>query len=169
MKVNLSYENTASEVEVDKNNDGTYLVKVNDKEYEVDARLISSRVCSLIIDNSSYDVFTFQGEDENRYLLKGVEYRVKVLDRNKKRVKGKSGGMAEGEDLIKSPMPGKIVKILVKEGDIVDPKTGIIVVEAMKMENELKTNIGGKVSKVMVEEGDTVEGGQSLILLVSKD
>ena len=169
MKVNLSYNNSVTEVEVDKNKEGNYLVKLNDKEFNVDARLISSRVCSMIINNSSYDIFMFSGEDEDRYLLKGEEYRIKIEDKNKRRAKGKAGGAAEGEEIIKSPMPGKIVNILVNEGDIVEPNSGVIVVEAMKMENELKSNTGGKVAKVMVEEGQAVEGGEKLLLLVSED
>src|SRR5688500_533524 len=78
-------------------------------------------------------------------------------------MRGGSGGADEG--LITSPMPGKVVKILVKEGDNVSQGAPVIVVEAMKMENELLATKTGVVQKVYVALGDTVEGGARLIAL----
>jgi glutaconyl-CoA/methylmalonyl-CoA decarboxylase subunit gamma len=78
-------------------------------------------------------------------------------------MRGGGGGADEG--LITSPMPGKVVKILVKEGDSVTQGAPIIVVEAMKMENELLATKTGVVQKVYVSLGDTVEGGARLIAL----
>jgi biotin carboxyl carrier protein len=78
-------------------------------------------------------------------------------------MRGGSGGADEG--LITSPMPGKVVKILVKEGDNVSQGAPVIVVEAMKMENELLATKTGVVQKVYVALGDAVEGGARLIAL----
>ena len=69
---------------------------------------------------------------------------------------------ASGPTAVKSPMPGKVVKVLVKPGDAVTSGQGIVVVEAMKMENELKAPRDGKVKAVSAKEGQTVEGGQTL-------
>ncbi|HEY2744162.1 MAG TPA: biotin/lipoyl-containing protein, partial [Polyangia bacterium] len=66
---------------------------------------------------------------------------------------------------IQSPMPGKIVKVLVAVGDEVKSGQGVVVVEAMKMENELKSPKDGKVKAVAVKEGQPVEAGQTLVTL----
>jgi oxaloacetate decarboxylase alpha subunit len=71
----------------------------------------------------------------------------------------------EGPQRVMSPMPGKIVKLLVKPGDKVQPRQAIVVVEAMKMENELRARAAGTVSEVRVTEGTSVEAGAILVIL----
>jgi biotin carboxyl carrier protein len=70
---------------------------------------------------------------------------------------------AAGEGLVRSPMPGRVLKVLVKEGDEVEAGTPLVVVEAMKMENELAAARTGKVARVFVAAGATVEGGAKLV------
>jgi biotin carboxyl carrier protein len=70
-----------------------------------------------------------------------------------------------GPTAVRSPMPGKVVKVLVKVGDEVKSGQGVVVVEAMKMENELKAPRDGKIKQVSAEEGRTVESGQTLALI----
>ena len=70
-----------------------------------------------------------------------------------------------GPQRVTAPMPGKIVKLLVKPGDKVQPRQGLIVVEAMKMENELRARAAGTVSEVRVTEGASVEAGAILVIL----
>ena len=71
--------------------------------------------------------------------------------------------MTRGDGVITSPMPGKVVKLLVAEGDEVEAGAPIVVVEAMKMENELSAPKAGTVQKLHVAQGDTVEGGARLV------
>jgi biotin carboxyl carrier protein len=78
---------------------------------------------------------------------------------------GKGAAAAEGPQRVTSPMPGKIVKVLVKPGDRVDARQGLVVVEAMKMENELRARAGGTVTEVRVTEGSSVEAGAILVVL----
>lgn len=75
----------------------------------------------------------------------------------------KSGGLMGGDAALKSGMPGKIVKVFVKEGDEVKAGTPLLVMEAMKMENEMKASADVKISKVHVKPGDTIESGATLI------
>jgi biotin carboxyl carrier protein len=70
-----------------------------------------------------------------------------------------------GPAAVQSPMPGKVVKILIGVGDEVKAGQGVVVVEAMKMENELKTTRDGKIKSIAVKEGQAVEAGQSLVVL----
>lgn len=74
-----------------------------------------------------------------------------------------AGGASASGGLLASPMPGKIVKVLVKEGDAVIEGQTLLVMEAMKMQNELKSPSAGAVAKLYVEEGATVETGAKLI------
>ena len=71
-------------------------------------------------------------------------------------------------DTIKSPMPGKVVKVLVSKGDRVEKGQTVVVLSAMKMESEYKAGCDGIVSKVAVKEGDTVDGNQ-LMVIIGKD
>jgi len=75
----------------------------------------------------------------------------------------KSGGMAGGQDALRSGMPGKITKVFVKEGDEVAAGTPLLVMEAMKMENEMKASGDVKITKLHVKPGDAVEAGATLI------
>jgi biotin carboxyl carrier protein len=74
-------------------------------------------------------------------------------------------GAGDGEQRVLAPMPGKIVKVLVAVGDTVTPRQGLVVVEAMKMENELTTTRAGTVTTVSVSEGDSVEAGRLLVVV----
>jgi biotin carboxyl carrier protein len=72
---------------------------------------------------------------------------------------------AAGENVVTAPMPGKVLRILVREGDEVKAGQGLLVLEAMKMENEIPSPRDGVVKKILVKEGDTVDTGQPLIEL----
>ncbi len=74
-----------------------------------------------------------------------------------------------GSETIATSMPGKIVTLLVAVGDVVEPGQGIVVVEAMKMENELKASRAGTVSAIHVEPGQAVEGGTTLVEIAPPD
>jgi biotin carboxyl carrier protein len=77
----------------------------------------------------------------------------------------KSPTAAAGERVIKSPMPGRVVKVLVAKGDAVEVGQGLVVLEAMKMENEVRARAAGTVLEVHVKQGSTVEGNAKLVTL----
>jgi biotin carboxyl carrier protein len=88
--------------------------------------------------------------------------------RGRRRPSPRGGGGAAGSagpDAIVSPMPGRIVKVLVKPGDLVEPRQGLVVVEAMKMENEVRAAGPGTVTDVRVTEGMSVEAGAVLVVV----
>lgn len=96
--------------------------------------------------------------------LNNVSIPLKLVDARRKLAQAAVGTRAQatGPAAVKSPMPGKVVKVLVKPGDEVKSGQGVVVVEAMKMENELKTPRDGKIKDVKVSEGQAVESGQTL-------
>jgi len=96
----------------------------------------------------------------------GHRFDVQVLDERARAVRAAGGGATQGAGTLKAPMPGLVVRVLVAEGDPVEAGRGMVVVEAMKMENELKAGGSGTVRKVHVKPGDRVEKGSPLVEVV---
>ena len=118
-------------------------------------------VYGVLLDGRSYDAFV---EDTVTGLVVTIEgYRFEIEVRDPRRWSRKTGG-AGGDSVqsILSPMPGKVVRVLAAAGDEVVPGQGIVVVEAMKMQNELKSNRTGRVLSVHAKEGATVSAGELL-------
>jgi biotin carboxyl carrier protein len=103
-----------------------------------------------------------------RAMLYEGAYEFALVDPRRALLSG-AGGAGAGGGLLSSPMPGKIVKLLVKPGDLVQEGQTLLVMEAMKMQNELKTNTTGTVTIIHVQEGATVETGAALITVVAPD
>lgn len=141
-----------------------YRLIINGKEKLVDAHRTEACVYSIIIDGKSYEVdISFNG-DEFVVNIDGETYKINVIDERRKILKKiASPARVSGVQIITAPMPGRIVKILKNAGDRVEKNQGVIIVEAMKMENELKVNNSGVVKTIYVKEGDTVEAGQKLV------
>ena len=99
-------------------------------------------------------------------LLRHSVFQVEVLDERRSRMRSVAGRLTTtGPQIVVAPMPGKVVRILVKAGDEVKEGQGLLVVEAMKMENELKAAKAGRVKQVAVLEGVAVEGGAVLCVV----
>ena len=116
---------------------------------------LAGRVFDLVLGGELPDVEAFASG--HRATLKVETARM----RDAGKVRGGDGDGSSGT--VKSPMPGKVVKVLVQEGDSVEVGTPVVVVEAMKMENELAAERSGTVQKIHVEPGDAVEGGARLV------
>ncbi|HVU01115.1 MAG TPA: biotin/lipoyl-containing protein [Polyangiaceae bacterium] len=116
---------------------------------------VDGRVLDLVVDGDAPNVAVFAAGRRINATVESAHQRAQAGVRQGK------GGASAG--LIVSPMPGKVVKILVAEGDAVEPGKPLIVVEAMKMENELVAEAAGVVKKVYVQTGDAVEGGAKLV------
>jgi biotin carboxyl carrier protein len=97
--------------------------------------------------------------------IDGVPVEVSINQMRRTGATAASHPSGEGPQRVTAPMPGKIVKLLVKPGDKVQPRQGVVVVEAMKMENELRARAAGTVSEVRVREGASVEAGAILVIL----
>ena len=98
-------------------------------------------------------------------VLRGLSYEVAVVDPKRLRSGESAGAHQAGAAEIVSPMPGKIVRVLVRAGDKVEAGAGIIVVEAMKMQNEMKAPKAGSVVSINAEEGATVNAGDVLAVV----
>lgn len=143
--------------------DHGYVIVLGERTYHIDYRSESgSPTRSMIVDGLAYEAATFQDKDSWDVFISGDAYRVKVMDALWAQAEVGAGD-AGGAEVVRSPMPGGVVKILVAEGDTVTPGQPVIVVEAMKMQNELTATHGGRVSGIHVSEGDTVEEDAPLL------
>jgi acetyl/propionyl-CoA carboxylase alpha subunit len=116
---------------------------------------------SVLLDGASYDVFVEEAPGVLIVAIDGARFEIEVRD--PRRWPRKSAG--RGGDAVQSlvsPMPGKVVRVLVAAGDAVEAGQGIVVVEAMKMQNELKAARAGTVLTVPAQEGATVGAGELL-------
>ena len=132
----------------------------------VDVREVEPGVFSVIRDGRSYELRAVSVADEGVYdvIVDGREFRLEVRDpREFSRRSGSAFG--SGRQNVNAAMPGKVVRVLVKDGDEVEAGQGLVVVEAMKMQNEMKASKPGRVLKVHVKDGDTVGAGQALVVI----
>jgi biotin carboxyl carrier protein len=118
---------------------------------------VDGRMFDMVLDGEAPKLGVFASGRRPAVLVESAHQRAAAS------VRKALGGDAGGN--VVSPMPGKVVKVLVKEGEPVEPGRPLVVVEAMKMENELVAEIAGTVQKVFVQPGDAVEGGARLVAI----
>lgn len=141
-------------------------IRVGDRLLTVDFESVSGQpVFSLILDGKSYESFVYQGEEDWDVLLRGRQYQVKVEDEREKRLKAAGGGgVAEGGEFhLKAPMPGLVVAVLVEEGQAIQKGQVMLILESMKMQNELKAPRDGTIGRIRVKAGESVEQKQALL------
>jgi biotin carboxyl carrier protein len=153
-------------VEIEEIGKSLYRVAVGGNEFLVDGEKTGFSNYSLIVDNRSFEVDVDVSEDEYRVLVDGRSYHLWLVDERRMRLGGlQSGIQLEGRQEVSVPMPGKIVAVLVGEGDRVEKGQGLVIVEAMKMENEVRSPIVGEVKEIRVKPGETVEAGAVLLVV----
>ena len=145
---------------------GRYRLALGDEVWEVDARLTAQGIYSLLIDGVSYvadvtdregacvvdvldETYVIQVEEETRYVI---------------RTKGGAAG-AHAHQVLVAPLPGKITHVAVTVGDTVAAGDTLLVIEAMKMENEFKAGTAGTIAEVRVQPGQAVNGGDVLVVI----
>ena len=154
------------EVLVEHRGDGVYLVTLDGVRHQLDALSLPHGAVSMLIDGDSHAVEFEEKSDEVAVMLKGQVTTVDIVDERRARLREATAKFTvEGKQAIDSPMPGKVVKVFVKVGDAVAEGQSVVVVEAMKMENELKAPKAGKVTEVTAVEGSTVESGARLVVI----
>ena len=153
-------------VEIEELGRSGYRVSVDGHEFLVDGKKTGRTNYSLIVDNRSFEIEVDHTEDEYRVLVDGRNYHVNLVDERRVRVGGaQSAVQLQGRQKVSVPMPGKIIAVLVAEGDSVERGQGLAIVEAMKMENEVRSPIAGEVKEIKVKAGETVEGGAVLVIV----
>lgn len=160
-----------------------YFVRVGERGFEVDlgaegicvdgthiaadlSHVPDTLLTNLLLDGRSFRILAEPGDGAGWTLhLRGRRYEVEAVDERTHAVREMTGGAAKegGARPIRAPMPGLVVRVEVKEGDRVEAGQGVVIVEAMKMENELRADATALVARVHIRAGQTVEKGQLLI------
>ncbi len=158
-------------------NDHEYLVELVDdhhvlvdgKLYEIDFIQVGSQpVYSLLVDGVSIDAHVYQEDATWQVSFQGRMYSAMVEDEREKRLRTSLGGAAEdqGEFHLKAPMPGLVVAVPVQVGQVVQKGDVLVILESMKMQNELKSPRSGTVMRIRVSSGDRVEKKDTLLSVV---
>ena len=166
----MSYVATIGErevmVTVEELGGANYKVAIDGVEHVVDAHQVASQLWSVLYRGASFVVDVTQlPTEEYEVLIQGDCHKFSLMNEQRRAMIRAGGKGSAGKAMLTCPMPGKVVKLLVGEGQEVEAGQGVIVVEAMKMENELKSAVAGKVKEIFVEEGQVVESGAKLLLV----
>jgi biotin carboxyl carrier protein len=145
-------------------------VILNGRSIEIDSgqlaavKQVEPGVYSVLVDGASYEIRVSGAKDGLRASVGGLAFTVEVRDpRDTSRASATS--ISSGRQKISAPMPGKVIRLLVNVGDSVETGQGLIVVEAMKMQNEMKAARAGRVAEISVRAGETVSAGDTLMIL----
>ena len=145
---------------------GSFQIELGGKKFDADLRQVGPASFSIVIGNRSFDLDVVREGDDVVVSSRGGVTRLTLEDARRRlmRAGGKTREVS-GRVQMRAMMPGRVVSLLVKAGDEVAANQGVIVVEAMKMENELKSPKAGKVTEVKVVAGQTVEKGELLVVI----
>lgn len=153
-------------IEVEALGQGRYAVTLDGHRYDLDSLVLPHGAVSILVENNSYNVDFEEKGDVVTVLLRSAMARFDIADERRLRLRAAATAFqVEGTQVVTAPMPGKIVKVMVAVGEAVKEGQGLVVVEAMKMENELKAPKAGTVVKVLATEGSAVENGASLVVI----
>ena len=143
-----------------------YECTVDGEPFSIDVAMTARDVLSIIHEGRHYEAkreYSLMGET---HVIVGSErFAAEVRDPRSLRSRRAAAGGEAGPSKITAPMPGKVVRILAAEGDEVEAGQGVVVVEAMKMQNEIKTTKKGKVTKIAVKEASAVNAGDLLAIV----
>lgn len=152
--------------EIEINGEGE--ITINGDRQEVDFMSVAEQsVYSLILDGSSYEASVYPGDTEIEVQMRGMLYHVSVEDERQMRLRQTTRDSAadKGEYFLKAPMPGLVVAIPVREDQDVLAGENLVILESMKMQNELKAPRDGRITRLRVAAGDNVDQNQVLLIL----
>lgn len=157
-----------AQVELISKEDNLVRIKIDDKIYDLDVVMPENGVCSILHDSKSFNAEYKRDENGKNYLVNTQfhSFPVEIIDSQAKYLRTrKKDDTDEGQDRIFSPMPGKVVKVLVQKGQKMTSGDPVIVIEAMKMQSEYKVKRDCVIKDILVAEGDTIDGNQTLVTL----
>jgi biotin carboxyl carrier protein len=144
---------------------GALQARLDGAPIDVDVVVVGSQL-SVRVNGQVVDLTTEGTPPEIGAVASGHRSYVRVeSERMRSAEQAKKATVTGGDKTVKSPMPGRVVKVLIAKGDVVEVGQGLLVLEAMKMENEVRARIAGTVAEVHVAPGATVEGNAKLVTL----
>ena len=145
--------------------DDLYAVTIDGRSVTVDARIVEESVCSFIVDGSCYEVHFSRDRDVYTLLIGGEHYAVAARNRRVRAAFSAGARLLTGRQVVQAPMPGRVVRVLVEPGSAVKAGDPLLVLEAMKMENQLRSPVDGVVAELDVVAGQVVATGDKLAVV----
>jgi len=155
--VEVAFERTATGI----------AAKIGDRTYSLDVSAVKPGVYLLNWGTRSIEVAVLSIGDMFSVSIEGHRIPVEILDGRRMLQRTIRSSDRGGASEMRSPMPGKIIRILTTEGAEVAAGQGIVVMEAMKMQNEIKSSMAGRIQKIAVAEGETVQSGALIAIVES--
>ncbi len=166
MSIEIKLDKRIASVEILKQFENLLEIKVDEKVYQIDLMHNDEGIFSILANGRSFNIELVPQTKAKHYTAYTLydTYEVEVIDAESRYRRNRSTStQLASENNITSPMPGKVVKIPVIQGDLVKKGDTVITISAMKMESEYKSPIDGTVVKINVSEGSTVDANQVLI------
>jgi biotin carboxyl carrier protein len=165
VKLSSSSEGKTHVIELERDG-AAWRVTLDGRPVAVDAAEIAPNTLSILLDGQSFEINMTPSPDGKLKLQTGSrEFTAEVADPRAWSGRRHGSVEAEGRQQIVAPMPGKVVRLLVREGDRVEASQGLLVVEAMKMQNEIRSPKSGTVERVLTKEGQPVNAGDVLCVV----
>ncbi len=164
MKLNAELNNKNYEISLTQNGENVS-AEIDGRLYELEAHAVEPNVYLLKHENKIYQVFVAPNKTANEPFqvnVGGNDFEIKLIDPKRMRGAASANADADGAAEIKTAMPGKVVRILATQGAEIKAGDSVLVVEAMKMQNEMKAPKDGTVKEIRVAEGATVNAGDVL-------
>jgi biotin carboxyl carrier protein len=137
---------------------------LNGEELDADVAEIAPQTLSILIRGESHEIRVARSSEGQLTIQTGLrEFTAEVIDQRSWRGRRLGHVEMEGRQQITAPMAGKVVRVLVKFGEKVEVGQGLMVVEAMKMQNEIRSTKSGTVERLLAEEGQAVNAGETLV------
>ena len=163
MKYNVRIAGKTRVVELGQQN-GAWKISLDGNALDANAVEVAPNTFSVLLNGESHQIRIAPRSDGSLTLHTGLaEYQAEVNDLRAWRGRRHGALEAEGSQQVAAPMPGKVVRLLVKQGDTVEVGQGLLVVEAMKMQNEIRSPKSGKVERLFAQEGQAVNAGEVLL------
>ena len=170
MILEINIDNRSAEVELLKKENNKTKLSIDGKQYDVDIVAIEPGVYSILLNDKSYNIELKHRDNSKNYSVivdtLYNSYNIEIVDAESKYKKNRQKDDIDDENVtLSTPIPGKVVKILVKVGEHLKAGETAIIVEAMKMQSEYKVKKDRVVKEILVKEGDAVQGNQPLIIV----
>lgn len=168
MSYQVRLNDRIAEVELLARDGSMVSVAIDGNEYAADVIMVEQGVYSILLDNKSYNVELFPGEEPRTYSVttKQDVFEAEIIDAEARyRINRSKGLSSDSDKILLSPMPGKVVKVLVTLGDTVVQGQPLVIVSAMKMESEFRAKVDGIVTEVRVKDGEIVEAKQVMVVI----
>lgn len=165
MKLELRSGERAHNVEINPHGE-RFQLRIDGRDVGADIVEVQPEVYSILIDGEAFEARIESVANELRVRIDGREFPITIADPRQWRRDRNAMAAAEGHQQVVASMPGKIVRVMVRAGEAVEAGQGLLVVEAMKMQNEIKSPKSGKIERIAAREGQTVNAGEVLAVIV---